>query len=85
MSAATCTRAELRNATNTERFGMRKAVERMTAVEHGLDRELDVFTVHLADSEHAIEAAFRVEHSGHDPERPLSWRGAQSTRTEEHS
>ena len=49
----------------------------MVAVEHELERELDVFTVSLADSEHRIEAAFRVEHSGHDPERRLSWQAAR--------
>ena len=85
MNPDTCTRAELRNATNTEGFGMRKAVERMAAVEHELERELDAFSVTLAASEHEIEAALRVEHSGHEPERPLSWRAAESTRNEEHS
>jgi hypothetical protein len=80
-----CTRAELRNATNTEAFEMRKAIERMTAVEHELGRELEAFTADLADSEKHLEATFRVEHSGHDPERPLSWRAAAPTRTEEHS
>jgi hypothetical protein len=66
----------LRDRTNRERFGLRRAEARMVAVEHELERELDVFTVSLADSEHRIEAAFRVEHSGHDPERRLSWQAA---------
>ena len=48
----------------------------MVAVEHELERELDVFTVSLADSEHRIEAGLRAEHSGHDPERRLSWQTA---------
>jgi hypothetical protein len=85
VNPGTCARAELREATNTERFEMRKAVERMVAVEHHLERELDAFSVRLADSEHGIEAALRVEHSGHDPQRPLSWRSHESIRTEEHS
>jgi hypothetical protein len=80
-----CTRAELRDATNTEGFEMRKAVERMTAVEQELERELDAFSAELADSEKCLEAALRAEHSGHDPQRPLSWRAAASIRTEEHS
>jgi hypothetical protein len=72
------TRTRLRNETNAERLGMRQAVARMTAVEHELTRRLDAFSVRLADSEKQLEATFRVEHSGHDPERPLSWRAAAS-------
>ena len=72
------TRTRLRNETNAERLGMRQAVARMTAVEHELTRRLDAFSVTLADSEKQLEATFRVEHSGQDPERPLSWRAAES-------
>ena len=71
-------RSSLRDKTNRERFGLRKAEARMVAVEHELERELDVFKVSLADSEHRIEAAFRAEHSGHDPERRLSWQAAHA-------
>ena len=67
-------RSSLRDKTNRERFGLRKAEARMAAVEHELERVLDAFKVRLADSETRIEAAFRVEHLGHDPERRLSWR-----------
>jgi hypothetical protein len=64
---------------------MYRAIARMAAVEHELEQDLDAFSVQLADSELGIEAALRVEHSGHDPQRPLSWRSHESTRTEEHS
>ena len=50
----------------------------MVAVEHELERELEVFKVSLADSEHRIEAELRAEHSGHDPVRQLSWQAAHA-------
>ena len=69
-------RSSLRDNTNRERFGLPRRSED-GAVEHELKRELDVFKVRLADSEHRLEAGFRAEHSGHDPERRLSWRTAR--------
>ena len=74
-------RSGLRNAANTERYGLRKAEARMAAMEHQLERDLETFSVSLADSEKRIEAAFRVQHSGHEPERPLSWRAPESPRS----
>jgi hypothetical protein len=69
-------RSQLRNASNGERFALRKAEERMTALEHELHEQLDAFDEHLSDAEEAIEAEVGKEHWGLSPERPLSWRGA---------
>jgi hypothetical protein len=59
---------------NRERFALRRAEQRMTAVEHELAEDLDVFKAHLADAEKTIEAEVREQHWGLPPERPLSWR-----------
>jgi hypothetical protein len=71
-------RSRLRDATNCERFALRKAEQSMTGVEHELEEELDVFVEHLADAEQTIEADVREQHWGLQPERPLSWRAAAS-------
>jgi hypothetical protein len=59
---------------NREHFALRRAEQRMTAVEHELEADLDAFKAHLTDAEKTIEAEVREQHRGHPPERPLSWR-----------
>ena len=59
---------------NRERFALRRAEQHMAAEEKALEREIEVFGEHLEQVEQRVEATFRKEHWGHEPERPLSWR-----------
>jgi hypothetical protein len=65
--------AKVRDTAARERYGLRRAERRMTAEEAELERILDAFKVDLTDSEHRLEAGYRRQHSGRDPESPFSW------------
>jgi hypothetical protein len=65
--------SKLRDTANHERYGLRRAEERMAAEAAELERMLDVFKLDLSNSEKRLEAGFRVQHAGRDPVRPLSW------------
>jgi hypothetical protein len=67
-------RSRKRVAGDRELFAIRRAERKMAADEHDLARGLDAFKQDLEHAEHTIEAELRAEHSGHDPERPVSWR-----------
>jgi hypothetical protein len=67
-------RSRLRDEVNRECFALARAEERMAAGEKALERQLEVFGENLEHVEQRVEASFREEHWGRDPERPLSWR-----------
>ena len=67
-------RSRLKDRTNSERFALRRAERRMAASVHEMNGELRAFSARLERVELTLEAEFRVEHWGHEPERPVSWR-----------
>jgi len=66
--------ARLRNEEHRLEFAVRKSAREMDAVERTLERRLREFEHDEAETKHALEAEFRREHLGHEPERPPSWR-----------
>jgi hypothetical protein len=68
--------ARLRNEEHRLEFAVRKGAREMDAVERTLERRLREFEHDEAETKRAIEAEFRREHAGHEPERPPSWRSA---------
>ena len=65
--------ARLRNEEHRLEFAVRKSARDMDAVERTLERRLREFEHDEAETKRALEAEFRREHLGREPERPPSW------------
>jgi hypothetical protein len=70
-------RSKLHDATNRERFALRRAVRLMAAEQREFERDLEVFDEHVDGTKHRIEADLREVHWGHEPERRPSWQGGR--------
>ncbi len=67
-------RARLRDEENQAEFAIRRGEASMAAAERELQRQLDSFDDDQERTKREIEAEWRREHSGRDPERPPAWR-----------
>jgi hypothetical protein len=67
-------RARLRDEENQAEFAIRREEASMAAAERELQRQLDSFDDDEERTKREIEAEWRREHSGRDPERPPAWR-----------
>ena len=68
--------ARLRNEEHRLEFAVRKSAREMDAVERTLERRLREFERDERATKQSIEAEWRREHAGREPERPPSWRTA---------
>jgi hypothetical protein len=66
--------ARLRNEEHQLEFAVRKSAREMDAVERTLERRLREFERDERATKQSIEAEWRREHAGREPERPPSWR-----------
>ena len=66
--------ARLRNEEHRLEFDVRKRTSEMDAVERTLARRLREFERDEQATKQSIEAEWRREHSGREPERPPRWR-----------
>ena len=66
--------ARLRNEEHRLEFAVRKSAREMDAVERTLERRLREFERDERATKQSIEAEWRREHAGREPERPPSWR-----------
>jgi hypothetical protein len=67
-------RARLRDEEHQAEFAIRRQEESMAAEERALERQLETFDDEKERTKQRIEAEWRREHSGRDPERPPAWR-----------
>ncbi len=67
-------RARLRDEEHQAEFAIRREEASMAAEERELEREMSTFEEDEERTKRKIEAEWRKEHSGHDPERPPAWR-----------
>jgi hypothetical protein len=65
--------AHLRDEENRDEFAIRRGERRLAAEEQELERELKAFGEVEEETKRRIEAEWRTEHQGHEPERPPSW------------
>ncbi len=70
--------ARRHDAENREQFAIRKEEQELAAEERELERELAAFETSKERAKLDIEAEWRAEHAGHEPERPPAWRAAES-------
>ncbi len=66
--------ARLRNEEHRLEFAVRKQQREMDSVERILERRLKEFERDEVEAKRSIEAEWRREHSGREPERPPRWR-----------
>jgi hypothetical protein len=66
--------SELRDEEARERYAIRRAERRMTREARRLRQELQDFDEDEATAVNAIEAEWRAEHYGREPDRPPAWR-----------
>jgi hypothetical protein len=66
--------ARLRDEENRQEFAISKAEREMEAEERQLEREADECAEGEANAKRKIEAEWRMEHWGRQPERPPKWR-----------
>jgi hypothetical protein len=66
--------AELRDEEARERYAIRRAERRMAREARRLRQGLQDFDEDEAGAERAIEAEWRAEHYGREPDRPPAWR-----------
>ena len=69
----------LRDDEDRERYAIRRLEERLAREEKELEDKLDGLGDDERRAEHDIEAEFRDEHFGRDPERPWTWRDPGET------
>jgi hypothetical protein len=67
-------RARRLDAENRDEFAIRHQEASLEAQEHALEREMKEFEHSEAEAKREIEAEWRSEHHGHDPQRPPAWR-----------
>ncbi len=66
-------RAWRHDATNGERFAIRRQLRAMIVEEHGLEREMSVLVADEAHGKAGIERSWRDQHWGQDPEHAWAW------------
>jgi hypothetical protein len=66
--------ARLRDEQHRLEFAVLKEAREMDAVERALERRLKQFEHDELETKRSIEAEWRREHQGHEPERPPRWR-----------
>ncbi len=66
--------AQLRDEANRNEHAIRRQERDLEAGERDLERRLAAFDESETKAKLSIESEWRSEHSGHDPERPPSWR-----------
>ncbi|MFX7825275.1 hypothetical protein ABTK20_23010, partial [Acinetobacter baumannii] len=66
--------ARLRDEEHRLEFDVHKRAREMDSVERILERRLKEFEHDEAETKRSIEAEWRREHAGHEPERPPRWR-----------
>ena len=66
--------ARLRNEEHRLEFDVLKRTREMDAVERTLERRLRDFERDERSTKQSIEAEWRREHAGREPERPPRWR-----------
>jgi hypothetical protein len=71
-------RARRLDAENRDEFAIRHEEASLEAQQRTLEREMAQFEDAEAEAKRAIEAEWRSEHHGHDPERTPAWRSAGS-------
>jgi hypothetical protein len=65
--------ARLRDEETREQFAMRKRLAAMAEEEREMERAIRAFEKDADQAKRFIEAEWRKEHWGHEPERPPAW------------
>lgn len=75
--------AQLRDEANRNEHAIRRQEHDLEAGQRDLERRLAAFDEAETKAKLSIESEWRSEHSGHDPERPPSWRAPAASETPE--
>jgi hypothetical protein len=67
-------KARRHDATNGERFAIRRGLRALTVEEHGLEREMASLIAAAAHEKAEIERGWRDQHWGQNPEHAWAWR-----------
>ncbi len=68
-------RARLHDQDMRARFAIRKELSAMAVEEREMERAMKAFEEDADQAKRYIEAEWRREHWGHEPERPPGWNG----------
>jgi len=68
-------RARLHDEDVRARFAIRRGLTAMAAEEREMERAMKAFEDDADQAKRYIEAEWRREHWGHEPERPPAWEG----------
>jgi aminoglycoside phosphotransferase (APT) family kinase protein len=73
--------ARLHDEENREEFAIRRGLTSMEAEEREMERAMKAFEEDADQAKRLIQAEWRKEHWGHEPERPPSWETSAARRS----